>query len=103
MSFVIMTVAFVGVACLNRFIFEPESAIASVFLLGELGGVLILLIKLGLGVLILILFMISPNRNLHPFLPTPSFFLGYISSLWTVLLEDQVLIPWVKFLPQLQK
>ena len=52
MSFDIMNGAIVVVPCLDRYISVPESATASVCLLGELGGVPILLIKLNLGLLI---------------------------------------------------
>ena len=42
----------VGVDSFDRCMFAPESAISSVYFLGELGGVLILLVKLILVVLI---------------------------------------------------
>ena len=58
-----MTGVIVVVDFLDRCIFMPESAIASVFLLGEFGWVLIQFIKLILGLLISILFISSPNRN----------------------------------------
>ena len=53
MSFGIMTVTIIVVAFFSRCIFAPESAIASVFLLRESGGVPILLVKLVLGLLFL--------------------------------------------------
>ena len=62
----------IDVASFSGWIFAPESAISSVYFLGELGGVPIILIKLILGVLILILFIVSPNRNSHPFSLPPS-------------------------------
>ena len=52
MFFGIMMWAIVGVYSFFRCMFAPQSAIASMYLLGDLGGVLILLIKLILGVLI---------------------------------------------------
>ena len=75
MYFEIITGSIVGMAWLARCIFAPESEIASVYLLVELGGIPTLLIKLILGVLILILFIIAPNRNSHPFSMPPSLFL----------------------------
>ena len=62
-------------------IFTPESAISSVFLPGEFGGVLIQFIKLILGLLLLMLLIISPNRHLHPLSLPPSCFLWYASYL----------------------
>ena len=67
MYFEILTRAIVGVYLFAICMFAPESAIVSLYLLGKLGGVPILLIKLILGVLILILFSIAPNRHSHPF------------------------------------
>ena len=52
MSFEIMTGSIVVVACSSRYIFAPESAISSVFLLGGLCGVPIKFIKPILGLLI---------------------------------------------------
>ena len=51
-SFDIITVAIVVVACLTRCIFAPEYSITSMLLLGDFCGVLIQLIKLSLGLLI---------------------------------------------------
>ena len=56
MSFNIITGDIFGMACFSGCIFAPESAIASVYLLEELGGVPILLMKLILWVLILTFF-----------------------------------------------
>ena len=64
----------VGVASFSRCMFAPESLIYSVYFLGELGGISILLIELILGALILILFIIAPNRYLHPFFCPQVFF-----------------------------
>ena len=75
MPFKIMTGDIVGVAWLYICMFTHESEIDSVCLLGELVGVSILLIKLILGLLILILFIIAPNRHLHPFSMPPILFL----------------------------
>ena len=63
MSFDIITEDIIGVDSLNIWMFALESAISSVYFLGELGGVPILLIKLILGVLVLILFIIYPNYH----------------------------------------
>ena len=71
----IMTGAIIGVACLDRCMGVTGSEIASLYLLGEVGGVPILFIKLILGLLILILFIISPNHHSHPFSLTPILFL----------------------------
>ena len=54
--------------------FEPKSEIAGVYFLGELGGVTILIIKLILGVPILNLLIIFPNRHTYPFSIPPSLF-----------------------------
>ena len=54
MSFGIMTGAIVYVGFLARCMFAPESEIYIICLLGELDGVLILLITISLGVLILV-------------------------------------------------
>ena len=54
MSFGIMTGAIVYVGFLARCMFAPESEIYIICLLGELDGVLILLIKISLGVIILV-------------------------------------------------
>ena len=51
-SFGIITGDNVVVACFSRFIFAPESRIASMLLLGVLSGVSIKFIKLILGLLI---------------------------------------------------
>ena len=67
-----MTGVIVVETCLARCIFTPESAMASMCLLVELGGVPILLIKPSLGVLVLILVIIAPNRHLHTFSMPPS-------------------------------
>ena len=67
MLFLIITGAIVVVACFARFIFAPVSAIASVFILGELGGFPIQFIKLVLGLLIEILLIIAPNCHSHHF------------------------------------
>ena len=56
--------------------FAPESAISSVCLLGYLVGVLILLIKLSLGLLRLILFIIAPNCHSHLYSPPHVFSCG---------------------------
>ena len=74
-SFENMTWDIVGVGCFDKYMFAPESAIASVYLLRELGWVPVLLIKLILGVLILILFIIAPNRHSHPFSLPPKYFI----------------------------
>ena len=74
-SFSIITGAIVGVACLARCIFAPESAIASMLILFGLGGVSIKLIKLILGLLISILLTIASNRHLHTFSLPPILFL----------------------------
>ena len=73
-SLFINTGTIVGVACLARCIFAPESAISSMLVLVGLGGVLILFIKLILGLLILILLYIAPNCHSHPFSLTPIIF-----------------------------
>ena len=75
MSFDSTTGGIVVVAWLDICMIEPNSKIASVYFLGELGGVPILLIKLILGLLRLILFIIAPNRHFHPFLMPPKCFL----------------------------
>ena len=51
-SFYIIAGAIVGVAFIARYIFAPESEIASMLVLFGLGGVLIQFIKLILGLLI---------------------------------------------------
>ena len=58
------------------------------YFLGEIGGVPILLIRIILGILISILFVITPNHHLYPFFLTPfSFIIGlmFVSYLlgWT--------------------
>ena len=75
MLFDIVTGVIVLVYCLDRCIFAPESAISSVFLLREFGGVPIQYIKLILGLLISILFIVAPNRHLNPFSLPLSIFL----------------------------
>ena len=62
-----------GVASFSRWMFSTEFAIESVYFLGELVGVPILLIKLILGVILLILFIICYSRYSHPFSLTSSF------------------------------
>ena len=51
-SFYVVTGVIVGVACLDGYMFAPDSEISSVYLLGKLGGLTKLFIKLILGVLI---------------------------------------------------
>ena len=63
MLFGITTEAIFGVASFARWMFAPQSEIACVHFLGEVGGVSIILIKLILGLLILILLIISPNLH----------------------------------------
>ena len=53
MFFEIMTGAIFGVASFARWVFAPESEIASVYFIRELGGVPILLIELILSLLII--------------------------------------------------
>ena len=50
--FEIVTGAIFGVALFDIWMFAPESTIASVYFIGELGGFPIIFIKLILGVLI---------------------------------------------------
>ena len=75
MLFEIVTGGIVAVAFFARWIFEPDSEISNVQFVGELGGVLILLIKLILGDLILILSIISPKPHSQIFSITPRIFL----------------------------
>ena len=75
MSFGIITGGIFGAACLVRFMFAPKYAIYSVYSLGYLCGAPILLIKLILGLIILILFVIILIHHLHPFLLPLSIFL----------------------------
>ena len=75
MYFDIMTRVIVGVACLDRCMIALEYKITGVYLLGEVGGVPIILIKLILGVINLILFIIAPKCHSHPFSLPPSNFL----------------------------
>ena len=89
-AFEIITGAIFVVAYFARCIFAPESTIASVFLLGEICGVPIQSIKLILGLLISILFIIAPNRHSQPFSLPPSRFLWYVSYLWTAFLVEKV-------------
>ena len=83
----------VVVACFAVNIFVPESVIASIFLLGEFGGVPIKFIKLILGLLISMLFIIDPNCHSHPFSLPSSSSLWYAYFLWPDFLSDQVLLP----------
>ena len=64
-----------GVIYFARCMFAPESTIASFYLLGEVDGVSILLIKLFLGALILILFITTPNHHSHLFSVPPTLLL----------------------------
>ena len=93
MAFDIMTGAIVGVASFSIWVFTPEFAIASMYFLGELGGVPILLNKLILDVLILILFVIAPNRHLQPFSMTPSIFI--IGLIFVSILLSQTFLAYV--------
>ena len=74
-SFGIITGSIVVTACFDRYIFAPESEISIMLLPGELGGVPIQLIKIILGLLISILFIINLNPHLPPFLLLPSLLL----------------------------
>ena len=74
-SFEIITGDIIVVACFDRCIFAPESAIDIMLLLGGLSGVSIQFIKLILGLLISFLFIAAPNHHLHPFYLLPSLFL----------------------------
>ena len=74
-SFYIIKVSIVVVDCFVRCIFSPESTISRMLLLGEFYGVPIQFIKLILGLLTSILFIISPNHHSHPFLFPPSLLL----------------------------
>ena len=74
-SFGIITEGIFGAACLVRFMFAPKYAIYSVYSLGYLCGAPILLIKLILGLIILILFVISPKNHSQPFSLTPGLLL----------------------------
>ena len=75
MLFNIITGVIVGVYSFSKWMFSPEPVIASVYFLGELGGILILLIKLVLGLILLILFNLAHNRHLHPFSLPQDFFI----------------------------
>ena len=75
MLFGIMTGSIFGVASFSRWMFAPDSVIADVKFLGELGGGPNFFIKLILGVLILILFILAPNRHPHLFSLPPGLFL----------------------------
>ena len=66
-SFDITTVSIVGVAWFSMCIFAPECSVDSMLLLKWLGGLSIQFIKLILGILLLISFIIAPNHHLHPF------------------------------------
>ena len=79
-SLEIMNGEIVAVDCLARCMFVPQSVMAIMCLLGELYWVPILLIKLSLGVLILILFVITHNRHSYPFSLPRSRFLWNSSS-----------------------
>ena len=74
-SFEIITEVIVVVACFARCIFAPEYDIASMLLLGGLGGVPIQYVKLIVGLIISILFIAAPNCHSHPFSLPPSLFL----------------------------
>ena len=78
--------------------FEPESSVASVYFLGTLARVPILLIKIIIGVLILILFVIALHPNSNPFLFLPIIFL----NLWPDFLFVNSFLPWDKLIPQIQ-
>ena len=73
-SLFIITRTIVGVACLARCIFALESGISSMVVLVGLCGVWIWSIKLILGLLILILLSIAPNRHSHTFSLPPILF-----------------------------
>ena len=73
--FEIITGGIIVVDCFSRCIFALESAISIILLPGEIGGVPIQFIKLILGLLISILFIISPNHHSHHFSLPPSLFL----------------------------
>ena len=73
--FEIMTGVIVGIALFDRWIFTPESAIYNVYFVAELGGVLILFIKIFLGDILLIIYIINPNHHSRPFKLPPSVFL----------------------------
>ena len=70
-----MTASIVVVPSFARFILAPDSEIDRVLLLGEFGGVPVIMITLSLGLLILVLIVISPNRHLQTFSFPPSSFL----------------------------
>ena len=74
-SFDIMTGAIFVVVLLDISMSVPESEISSAYLLGELGGVSMLSIKLILGVLLLILFVIAPSHHWRFFSLPPIIFL----------------------------
>ena len=59
----IITGDIVVLACFDRGIFATESVISSILLLVVLGRVLIKFIKIVLGLLILILFIVAPNHH----------------------------------------
>ena len=63
----IITGAIVVVSCFARCVLAPESAIAGILLLGELGWVPIQFIKILLGILISNVLIIFPNHHLHNF------------------------------------
>ena len=74
-SLSITTGAIVGVACLARCILSPEYAIDIMLVLVGLGEVSIWFIKIVLGLPILLLLTIYPNRHSQPFLLPPSRFM----------------------------
>ena len=92
-SLSIISGAIVGVACLVRRIFAPETVIASILVLFGLGGVSIWFVKLILGLLILILLSIAPNRQLHSISLPPILFLWYDSSWCHSFFAEQFLLP----------
>ena len=92
MSFDTKTGVIVVFLVLYICIFAYEYEIDSVCLLGELSGVPILFIKLSLGVILLISFIIAPTCHYHPFSLHPIIFLWYDSYLWPVLLADYMLL-----------
>ena len=63
MLFDIMTGAIVGMDSFTWYMLAPDSALVSMYFIVELGGVLILLIKLILGVLLLILLIIASSHH----------------------------------------
>ena len=98
-----MTGDIVGMAWFDICLFAPDSAIASVYFLGKVSGVLMLSIKLILGVPILILFIISPNPHSYLFFLPTSIFLWQASYLCIGFFEEHYLLPWVKLISQPQQ